>query len=186
MGVTEYNPAEPWVRQPFDSDLAWPIFQEYLALPPPRRLADLLKRPGFPLTWSQLESIAWEDAWKLRADKWDEHLDRLRAKTIEKVVQEDAQTRAERQARAGKKLQRLGELATDRLIKILETNPDFGSTEVTTKDAIRAIGVGVRVERLALGDVTEKIDTGPDLSKLSLEDLRALRELQEKAGLQDA
>lgn len=186
MGVTEYNSAEPWVRQPFDTDLTWPLFQEYLAMPPPRRLGDLAKRPRFPLTWAQLETLAWEDGWKLRADCWDAHLDQLRIQTIEKVTEEDARSRAERQARGGKMLQELGTLTVGRLIKILKTNPDFGSTEVTTRDAIRAIGIGVRVERLALGDVTDRVDTGPDMSKLSVEDLRALRELQEKAGMHDA
>jgi hypothetical protein len=103
---------------------------------------------------------------------------------VEQVVQEDARMRAQRQGRQGKKLARLGELAVDRLIKILELNPDFGSGEVPLKDAIRAIGIGVRVERLALGDTTDKIETGPDLSNLSLDDLRKLREIQEKAGIE--
>lgn len=180
--VVDYDLARPWVRQPFDSDLSWALFQDYLSSPVPRSLAALARRPGCPLSWSQIESVAWEDGWKERAAAWDSHLDRLRVQTVEEVVQEDARARAERQGRAGRKLSRLGELAVDRLIRILEANPEFGATEVTTRDAIRAIGIGVRVERLALGDTTDKIETGPDLSGFSVEDLRTIRELQEKAG----
>jgi hypothetical protein len=109
-------------------------------------------------------------------------LDAARAQTVEQVVREDARTRAERQGLAGRKLQKLGTLVVDRLIKILEQNPDFGSTEVQIKDAIRAIGIGVRVERLALGESTDKVETVPDLSGLGLDELRKLREIQERVG----
>ncbi len=180
--ATDYNPAQPWVRQPFDTDLSWSLFQEYLALPPPRRLADAARGPGRVLTWAQLETLAWEDGWKERAARWDEHLDAMRIATVEQVVQEDAKARAERQGRAGRKLQRLGELEVDRLIKLLERTPGYDTGTIQVRDAIRAIGIGVRVERLALGDSTEKIDTGPDLSQFSVEELRQLQDLQAKAG----
>jgi hypothetical protein len=180
----DFDLTRPWVRQPFDTDLSWALFQEYLAMNPPRRLGDLARRPGFPMSKSTLENLAWSDGWEVRAARWDSHLDQLRTRTVEQVVQEDARMRAQRQGRQRKKLARLGELAVDRLIKILELNPDFGSGEVPLKDAIRAIGIGVRVERLALGDTTDKIETGPDLSNLSLDDLRKLREIQEKAGIE--
>lgn len=178
----DFDLARPWVRQPFDTDLSWALFQDYLTSPVPRSLSALARRPGCPLSWSQIESVAWEDGWKERASAWDSHLDRLRIQTVEQVVQEDARARAERQGRQGKKLARLGELAVDRLTRILEANPEFGATEVTTRDAIRAIGIGVRTERLALGDVTEKIEMGPDMSGYSLEELRTIQQLQQKAG----
>jgi len=174
----DFDPARPWVRQPFDSDLSWALFQDYLLQPLPRRVP----WPGCPLSWSQAQSLAWNDGWTLRAAAWDRYLDAARAQTVEQVVREDARTRAERQGLAGRKLQKLGTLVVDRLIKILEQNPDFGSTEVQIKDAIRAIGIGVRVERLALGESTDKVETVPDLSGLGLDELRKLREIQERVG----
>lgn len=179
--VLDYDLVRPWVRQPCDTDLSWVLFQEFLSAPLPRRLADLARKSVCPLTWHQLESVAFEDGWKDRAAAWDRHLDALRTTTIERVVQEDAKQRAERQGRAGKKLQRLGELEIDKLIKVLE-RPDDMPGAITLRDAIRAIGIGVRVERLALGESTDKIETGPDLSKLSLDELRKLREIQEKTN----
>ncbi len=179
--VLDYDLEKPWVRQPCDTDLSWVLFQEFLSAPIPRRLADLARKNSCPMTWHQLESVAFEDGWKGRAAAWDQHLDNLRTETIEKVVREDAQQRAERQGRAGKKLQRLGEIEIDKLITALE-RPGEAHGLITVRDAIRAIGIGVRVERLALGDSTDKIETGPDLSKLSVDDLRKLREIQEKTN----
>lgn len=180
MSTLDYDLARPWLRQPFDSDLAWALFQDYLSLPPPRSFGDLAQRPSFPLTLHRLQTLAREDGWVLRAQAWDAHLDELRVSTIERVTQEDAAARAERQGRVGRKLQRLGELEVDKLIKVLERPNDHPGV-IQVRDAIRAIGIGVRVERLALGDSTDKIETGPDLSKLSVEDLRNLREMQEKS-----
>lgn len=182
--MTSYNPAEPWARQPFDGDAAWYWFQQYLTLPPPRRLTDLV-RAGCPWSQYQLETVEWEDGWKARAVLWDQHLDALRTQTIEQVVQEDARTRAERQMKQAKKLARLGELEVDKLLKIAE-RPDSGAGLIQPRDATRMIFIGIRAERLAAGDVTDRIETGPDLSNLSLEELRQLRELQDKAEREKA
>lgn len=174
----QYNLTEPWARQPFDGDLAWSLFQQYLTLTLPRRLGDLAKFA--PVTQSQLDRLAFDDGWKIRAAAWDAHLDALRRATIEQVVQEDARARAERQGRQARKLARLGELEVDKLTQVLE-KPDIGAGMIAPRDATRMIYVGIRAERLALGDVTERIETGPDVNNLSLEQLRQLRDLQEAA-----
>jgi len=175
----QYNLAEPWARQPFDGDLAWYWFSRYLTLSVPRRLTDLVKA-GCPLSLYQLQTLEWEDAWKTRAELWDAHLDQLARATIEQVVQEDARARAERQARQARKLARLGELEVDKLLQIA-AKPDSGAGLIQPRDATRMIFIGVRTERMALGDITERIETGPDLSNLSVDQLRQLRELQEAA-----
>ena len=177
--MTSYNPAEPWARQPFDGDAAWYWFQQYLTLSPPRRLTDLI-RSGCPLSQYQLQTVEWEDGWKVRATLWDQHLDALRQATIEQVVQEDARARAERQAKQARKLARLGELEVDKLLQIA-ARPDSGAGLIQPRDATRMILIGIRAERLALGDVTDRIETGPDLSGLTVEQLRQLRELQDAA-----
>lgn len=179
MPRVPYDSEKPWTRQPFDTDWSWALFSEYLFLPPPRQLR-LLIRPG--LHWSTIEDLSRQDIWRERAACWDRHLDQLRLETIERVTEETARQRAERQGKQGKKLARMGELAVDRLTRLLEASPEFGATEVSCRDAIRAIGIGVRVERLALGENTDRVDSGPDLSTWSVEDLRALKALQEKAG----
>lgn len=147
--------------------------------PPPRRISDVARRPGCPLSWMQLEELAWADGWKDRALCWDRHLDGLRLAAVEQVVQEDARMRATRQGRVGKKLQTLAELELDKLLA-LSKRTDV-RTEVSVIDVTRAARIGVWIERLALGDSTDRVETGPDLSKFSADDLRQLRELQEKA-----
>lgn len=179
MGPTEYNPEKPWERQPCDTPVTWALFQDFLSLPVPRRLVDLAKRPGCPLSWADLQRVAWEDGWNIRAEAWDAHLDRLRIQTVERVTQEDAEARARRQGALARKLQTLGELELDKLLN--QARRDVGGFGlVQVRDIIRAIAVGVRTERLALGDVTDRIEQGPDLSGLSLDELRQIREMQER------
>jgi hypothetical protein len=177
--VSSYNTEEPWTRQPFDGDLSWFWFQQYLTLPAPRRLSQL-RDVGCPLSLTQLKNLEWDDGWKARATLWDAHLDQLRRTTIESVVQEDARMRAERQMRQARKLARLGALELDKLLQIA-AKPESGAGLIQPRDITRMIAIGVRTERLAAGDVTDRIETGPDLSKLSVEELRQLRELQEKS-----
>lgn len=176
--MLEYDPEHPWVRQPCDTDLTWALFSEYLAQPLPRRLHALGRRVGF--TIDQIEILAWEDAWKERATAWDRHLDALRDRTIEEVTQEDARQRALRQGRVGKKLQVLAEREIDKLAKIMSRDEMPGA--ITFREAIRAAQVGVHIERLALGESTERVETGPNLENLTLDELRSLREMQEKVG----
>lgn len=178
----EFNQAEPWARQPFDGDAPWAWFQEYLALSVPRRLADLARRSGCPYTWAQLETLSFEYGWELRAQRWDSHLDRIRTQTIEDTTRETARDRANRQGRLARKLQRAGELELNKLLdQIQRDGSGFGLLQ--PRDLLRFVVLGIRAERMALGDTTDKIENvGPDLSGFSVEDLRRLRELQDKAG----
>jgi hypothetical protein len=182
--VADYDPARPWVRQPFDTDLTWPLFQAFLALPLPRRLGDLLRQARGLDRW-QLDRIAWADGWEARAWAWDRHLDQVRIETVERVTAEDARARAERQARPARKILALVEREVDALLtesKRLATSGGILGL-IPAKDLARTLALAVRTERLALGDSTEHVqESGPDLSGFSLEQLRALRELQEAAG----
>lgn len=177
-----YNPAEPWARQPCDTDLSWALFQAYISQPNPRRLIDLVNQAlGMGVSWARLQEMVWEDAWVLRASLWDERLDRIRAETIEQVTREDARARAERHGALARKLQELGEKELDKLLAVAR-RPDGMPGLIAPRDLIRAVTLGIRTERLALGESTEKVDSGPDLSKLSVEELRELRKLQERVG----
>lgn len=178
----DFNYQEPWARQPFDTDLSWSVFLDYLSLPPPRSLATLARRPSCALSWPQLETLAHCDGWKVRAERWDQHLDQVRFEAQEQATREDAIARATRQGRLGKKLQRLAETEADKLL--IQASRDAMVGTIQVRDMIRAAAYGVRIERLAMGDFTDKIETGPDLSGLSVEQLRTLRELQEKAGVE--
>jgi hypothetical protein len=45
---------------------------------------------------------------------------------------------------------------------------------------IRFLVLGVRTERLVIGEATDRVEGEVDLSGLSLEELRALKEIQNK------
>lgn len=179
MGVSAYNLQEPWTRQPFDTDLTWVWFQLFLTLPRPRSLS-ALRGADCPLTLRQLQILDFEDGWTARVVAWDQHLDALRFQTIEEVTKEDARARAERQAKIARKMTRLGELELDKLLAVVE-KPHTGAGMIAPRDATRMIVMGIRTERLVLGETTEKTESGPDLSGLTIEELRTLRVMQEKA-----
>jgi hypothetical protein len=177
--VTQYNTERPWERQPCDTEIGWLLFQDYLALPRPRSIRALSHKGG-PLSWTQLETLAWENGWTLRAALYDGHLDRLRQETIEKEVQETAKETAKRHVRQARKAVALAGLELDKLLDAAKQSPMPGI--ISPRDVIRFLALGIRSERLALGDATDVVENRVDLSKFNAEELRELRKLQEKAG----
>ena len=179
MSAVAYEPDRPWVRQPFDTDLTWALFSDYLALAIPRRLQDI--RPA-GYTWTQIERFAAENFWRERAAMWDDHLAEIRTLTIERVTEETAEEVARRQLTLCKAMQELAGLEINSLLKLARKAGDYPGT-IQPRDALRFAANGVRLERLIRGEATERTETGPDVSTLSLEELRAARDLQAKAGI---
>jgi hypothetical protein len=180
MSATDWEPDRPWVRQPFDSDIGFALFGDFLVLPLPRRLSSLV-RPDGPLTLRQIERIAHEAHWQARASFWDEHLANIRTTTIERVTEETAEDIARRQLGLTRRMQRLADGELVKLEKLMMQN-DFPGL-LTARDALRLGDRGIRLERLILGEATERTEVGPDLKALSIEDLREMRRLQAKAGI---
>lgn len=172
---------EPWQRQEGEPDFAFAHFQSFLAIPNPRDLRALSKIKGFPLTFGQLDLLAWEWFWIERARLWDSHLDEIRRSTIEDITRQSAEQVAHRHLRALGAMQDLGLAEIGKLLQISKENDAPGV--VSARDALRYLGTGIRLERLVRGETTEKIEQGPDLSACTPEDLRKLRELQAKAGI---
>jgi hypothetical protein len=174
-----FDASQPWVRQPFDGDLEWALFQDFLGLSSrPRNVRELVKK-GAPVSVKQLELIAWEKAWNARAALWDKHLDQIRVKAIETEVAESAKDVARRHQRGAKKLLALVEQELEKYHKASSSTEMPGI--LTPKDIIRGLFVGVRTERMVLGEASERLEGSVDLSGLSAEELRTLRDLQLKA-----
>lgn len=174
-----YNVERPWERQPFDTDLTWLLFQDYLALAKPRSLRALAQKGG-PLGWTQLETLALDDGWVMRARAYDANLDRLRQETIEREVQETAKQVAKRHATTARKAVTLAGLELDKLLAAAQQGDMPGL--LSPRDVIRFLALGVRTERLVLGEATDQVEARVDLSGLSVEELRELRKLQEKTN----
>jgi hypothetical protein len=138
-------------------------------------------RAGFPLTWTQLESMAGAAHWSARAALWDEHLSAIRTSTIERITEETAEEVARRQLTLTRRMQRVADRELTKLEKMGAEN-DFPGV-VTARDALRLAANGIKLERLIMGEATDRTEVGPDLSALSLDDLRQLQGIQAKAGV---
>lgn len=178
MVPTDYDVVQPWVRQPFDGDLEWALFQDFLTLAGRPRDVRALVRLGAPVSVPQLEAIAFEKGWNARADRWDEYLDQIRIQTIEDTIQETAREVAQRHGRVSRKAVILAEKELDKYLKAAREGDGLGL--LTPRDIIRFLVLGVRTERLVIGEATDRVETEHDLSGLSLDELRTLREIQTK------
>lgn len=175
MSAHEYDSERPWLRQPLDSDVSYVWFQEYQAQAPGTRSFGLLARlPGCPYTKGQLETVAWEGAWRERVQAWDDHLSKVRVKAIES----DARSQARRNRLLAAKLTALADVELDKALD-LATRPG-GFPFLSPRDMIRVTVDGVKVARLVHGEATENVSTGPDVSRLDVAELRELRKLQRK------
>lgn len=172
-----YDPDQPWNRQPFDTDLAWAWFCEYLQLSQPRRLVLLSRREGCPWTWTQLEDLAYRDAWEFRAKAWDTYLNRLRTEEIELATRETAREMAGRHAATWRLMFDMLARELDKWDKKSKASKDTPVFE--TKNLIKNLAEATKAERLIRGEATEVVKD-EDLSMYSQEELEKLRELEVK------
>jgi hypothetical protein len=189
--MVSWNVDKPWEKQPFDyetspdlpgvsPDITWALFQDFLAQKAPRSVKSLAAR-GI-LSWTQLDLVAWSRAWELRARHYDNYLDRLRQETIEREIQEDAKAVARRHLATSKKIMTLVNLEVD---KLLDMSRQSGLPALSKpQDVVRFFREGVKTERLVLGEATDVVESRINLDNLTLDELRQLRALQQKAGLE--
>jgi len=179
VSASAYEPDRPWVRQPWDTDLTWALFSQFLALPVPRRLQDLCRSSR--LGWTQLETYSREGWWRERAAWWDDHLAQIHTSTIERVTEETAEQVARRQLTLIRDMQELAHLEIGALLKMARQANGFAGV-IQPRDALRLAVSGVRLERLVRGEDPEEVQI-PDVSGLSLDELRSAAALQQKAGI---
>lgn len=177
----EYNPERPWDRQPWDTELGWSLFGDYLILPVPRRLQTIASKSGYPLV--TIKGWAKAGYWAERAGLWDDHLADIRTTTIERVTEETAEEVARRQLTLTRTLQRVASLEIEKLFAEVSREGSAMGT-MTPREALRFAERGIILERLILGEATERTDTGSNpMDQLNVEELRQARALQEKAGI---
>lgn len=136
-----------WERQPKEGSKRYEAFKRYRDLPYgeenacSRTLAkvakELGKSPKLIERWSQ------EDAWVLRVQAYDDHMDNLAREAQERERVE----MAKRHAKMGMLLQNKS------LHKLQNLNPD----ELSPSQALQMLEQGLRTERLARGEPTENI-----------------------------
>lgn len=179
MSAAEYDLSRPWLRQPFDTDQAWALFSQWLLSPAPRSLSELARQSRW--TVGAIESLAWEYGWKERAAAWDAHLDSIRFQTVQAELEESARAVAKRHGKAARQVVELAAGELGKLLAAAKSTDGIGL--LRPADVLRFLTEGAKLERLVIGEVTERTEsTGPDLARLDADDLRALRRLHEKAA----
>lgn len=179
MSASEYDAKNPWLRQPCDNDQSFALFQEYLTLGPSRSIAALYRRID-RLPISRLYDLAHSAAWELRAKAWDRHLERVRVEAVEEAIEEDAKAIAKRHGRVLRDALTLADLELSKYLSAAKSGDMHGLLSPT--EVLRFIHRVIPLERLVAGEATERVETSPDISKLSLEQLRELKIMQEQAG----
>ena len=178
-----------WERRADEPDNAFGAFQRYRDMTTrtgpiagQRRTTTKLHAltEGEPDRWARDTLRMWckDYEWRARAAAYDFHLDRLALDTTEKTVREMHQRHVRLAMRlqdiAGTELEKLAHKAREAAKRL---------KDVGTGDLVRFAEQGVKLERLARGESTETVEGRLDLSRLSLEDLKALKALRDKAKL---
>lgn len=178
MSATEWDDEKPWERQPFDTEVSWPLFQRYL-LSWPRDLQSLIKGARPPYTWGQLQDVAWSCGWALRAQAYDLH----RYAQIRGIKEQAEVDDARASFRIRTRMQTIVETELERLSKLQDENEKRGDSMgvLMTREIARMAEASFKMDRLLRGQTTENVQPSTDLSHLSVEDLRELRRLQKKA-----
>jgi hypothetical protein len=171
----------PWDRQPTDTDEQFLWFVAYRDAIPPRALGRI-RAPGGTVRPPLQVLLEWANAghWTDRVAAWDQHLDTLRQRERESAAGAAGRQVAEEQEAA--LTQDLLDLAHRELDKLLMTSISTPAETLRPGEVNRMIENVVKLRRLQRGESTEQIKTdGVDLSGLTVEELRQLVALKNKA-----
>jgi hypothetical protein len=174
MSADAFDHAKPWERQPCDTARSYVLFSEWLTMAAPRRISDLAKGRGDRFDIREVESFAREHAWKDRAELYDRWIASLKLETIATTVQEKAKRHAQAAFRAFR-------FSSNELRKLEAQSFAPGDFPVLKPhEALAWLETSIGLERDAAGLVGEE-RKGPDLSKLSYDEVKQFRELWLKA-----
>lgn len=136
---------ELWERQPGESAKAFHAFTLYRDLGHERSVSKVAQiyRPGRNLR-SLMSRWSTKFNWVKRAEAYDDHMDKLSRKEAEKQVKD----MKKRHITLGMALQ----------TKAAEKLKDLKGKDMKVPDAIKALSEGVKLERLARGEATEKFE----------------------------
>ena len=165
---------KPYERLDKETPKAFQAFRIYRDLGIDRTIAkvaeELGKHPNAVAAWSQKHN------WTRRAGAWDRELDSVGLNAELSEVEEMHR----RQAKLGRRLQELGMREIERAIKIAEDNEE----PLDVKETQKLVKLGTDLELLNRGEATEITKTvleEIDYTKLSSEDLAALRKIKKQS-----
>ncbi len=171
---------EVWERQTAESDEAWLAFRNYRDMPLDERM---LKRAA-SIRLTTLSKWYREHNWDTRCRAYDAKFDKMRVEEREQIYRRQAREIAIDHMIM---LADTRELYTREFAKLLEASRQSEMHGlIRTADLIRMAEVMVKLDRLVRGETTENVGTTEmDLGQLSVDEIRTLNELLEKAGKKD-
>ena len=172
------NPAA-FSRLAGEGEVEWAAFLSYREQTTPRshrRVAvrGVLQKPGDVAAWM----AQWR--WTERVRAYDAWLDLRVAEERAKALGSDLKAVTARQAQL---LAACHDLVFAEVSKIVANAEMSDLPALKVSDLIRLMDITIRSDRLIRGEVTESVEVKAesyDLSKLSIDDLRALKELRSK------
>ena len=186
---SEKKARELWERLAHEPERAFRAFEAYRNLPSGERTVIEAYRshvgnPDAPKpsdTWSRWSS---EFAWRERAAAYDAHIDRLREKSIEKVIQQQAEEQARQLERMRGRFSEMMTLAYSEAIDFLEGG-DFVQ-QMRPQDVINIMKLHFEVTQ-KMGDAnTQSTDSVVDWSEDEQRELDAiLDELDAEEALEE-
>lgn len=160
---------ELWERQEGESAQAFQGFAAYRDMGADRSLAKVAQKLGKSKALMERWSVRWQ--WVIRADAWDDEMDRMSRRELEKGI-------------TGMRKNHVN-IAKAMLVKALQALQRIPVDEMTPKDVSTMVDVAAKLERISRGEVTERTEgkqtiagevsvSTIDLSGITDEELAAL------------
>lgn len=162
----------PWERQYTETDDAWRAFKAFRDTRPPRRQRAVI---GF----AHATICKWynDHRWPERCDAYDRHMERIVLEEREKLLRQSAR---EISADHMAMIQSARAIAQAELDKLLASSNESDIPLLRPIEVIRLSEMVVKLDRLIRGESTETVEHSVDLSRLSTDELRTMRELTRK------
>lgn len=151
MADNEKNP--PWARQEGETDKAFEAFAVYRDLGPARSIALAAKSLGKARV--TLERWSTKNGWSDRVSAWDDESDRLSRERNLIERQEARRKMLDSHAKGGSELHAIGQQVLD---QYKGKDGEQRIAGLTIADAARIMEIGSKMERLARGETTERVE----------------------------
>lgn len=149
------EPVEPWDIQDGETAHAFGAFVQFRDLGPSRTLGKVAKVRG--RSKRLMENWSRQHRWVERATAWDVAQDRVRRAAHMESAREQTLAMNAEQARLGQALRTLASARAEAMRKRLESDPE-SVAELSWGEVARLAEVGAKIERVALGEVTERME----------------------------
>lgn len=143
---------ELWEQQPHEGARSYRRFLVYCGLGAAERSIEKawlkITDDGTKVTYPSFQQYANHCRWTTRAKAWDKHMDAVKQKALEEAFAKEGAELGRVQAQAGRFLMDKG----------LERLTMIPVADLTQRQALQMIVEGVKIERLARGEATGRID----------------------------